>query len=41
MSPAKFERMDRTEIIEKIGSFYFSFGQIFGQISDKQPKEKA
>jgi len=38
---AKFDRMDRFEIIEEIGSLLYWFGQMFGQNSAKSPKQKA
>jgi len=41
MSSAKVDRMDRIEIIEKIGSISYWFGQMFGQDSARRPKQKA
>ena len=41
MSSAKFDRMDRFEIIEEIGSILSWFGQMFGQDSARKLKPKA
>jgi hypothetical protein len=38
---AKFDRMDRFEIIEEIGSVLYGFGQMFGQDSARRTKQKA
>ena len=38
---AKFDRMDRFEIIEEIGSILSWFGQMFGQNSARRLKQKA
>jgi hypothetical protein len=38
---AKFDRMDRFEIIEEIGSILSWFGQMFGQDSARMTKQKA
>ena len=40
-SSAKFDRMDRFEIIEEIGSILDWFGQMFGQDSARRTKQKA
>jgi len=37
---AKFDRMDRFEIIEKIGPILSWFGQMFGQNSARRTKQK-
>jgi hypothetical protein len=41
MSSAKFDRMARAEIIDKIGSVYLFFGQISGQHFGQTTKQKA
>jgi len=41
MSSAKVDRMDRIEIIEEIGSLLSWFGQMFGQNSARELKQKA
>ena len=38
---AKFDRMDRFEIIEKTWFLYLLFGQMFGQNSARKLKQKA
>jgi hypothetical protein len=38
---AKFDRMDRFEIIEEIDSILYWFGQMFGQNSARMTKQKA
>lgn len=41
MSSAKFDRMDRIEIIKEIDSVFSWFGQMFGQNSARRTKQKA